>query len=413
MATSATMRCSVNQDESELKRTVAQKRRYQLLNVEQARSVASAWIDAFALGARVDFGLPEVDDRYHIWRVPVLQAASKHRVGECVIDAKTATVVRERSTDHDVLRTRLERPNVRRAREQRRPRMSAPVVRQPVPNTIALGKSEDVLPRLDEGSIDLVFTSPPYYNARPEYTDYVSYEDYLEKMRSIIRACSRVLAEGRFFVLNVAPVLIRRTDRGSASRRIAVPFDFHRLFVEEGFDFIDDIIWLKPEGAGWATGRGRRFAADRNPLQYKAVPVTEYLLVYRKHTDKLIDWHIRSHPNPELVQQSKIADGYERTNVWKITPAHTTEHPAVFPLELAEKVLAYYSFKGDTVLDPFAGVGTVGAAAVKLGRGFCLVEQTPKYVELIRESALHWLKERAAEVRCINCPPLQKPQLLF
>jgi len=37
--------------------------------------------------------------------------------------------------------------------------------------------------------------------------------------------------------------------------------------MEEGFDFIDDIIWVKPEGAGWATGRGRRFAADRNPLQ--------------------------------------------------------------------------------------------------------------------------------------------------
>ena len=60
----------------------------------------------------------------------------------------------------------------------------------------------------------------------------------------------------------------------------------HRLFTKEGFDFIDDIIWVKPEGVGWATGRGRRFAADRNPLQYKPVPVTEYVLVYRKHTKR-------------------------------------------------------------------------------------------------------------------------------
>ncbi len=51
---------------------------------------------------------------------------------------------------------------------------------------------------------------------------------------------------------------------------------------------MDDVHWVKPEGAGWANGRGRRFAADRNPLQYKPVPVTEYVLVYRKHTDSLI-----------------------------------------------------------------------------------------------------------------------------
>jgi DNA modification methylase len=79
----------------------------------------------------------------------------------------------------------------------------------------------------------------------------------------------------------------------------------HRLFIEEGYDFIDDIIWEKPEGAGWATGRGRRFAADRNPLQYKPVPVTEYVLVYRKRTDKLIDWNIRTHPTKMLLPNQK------------------------------------------------------------------------------------------------------------
>jgi DNA modification methylase len=133
--------------------------------------------------------------------------------------------------------------------------------------------------------------------------------------------------------MNVAPVLVRRARRSKSSKRIAVPFDVHRLFVEEGFDFIDDIIWVKPEGAGWATGRGRRFATDRNPLQYKAVPVTEYILVYRKHTDLLIDWHIRNHPDKKIVEASKIPDDYERTNVWKIHPASHPDHPAVFPLE--------------------------------------------------------------------------------
>ena len=145
------------------------------------------------------------------------------------------------------------------------------------------------------------------------------------------------------------------------------------IFNEEGYEFVDDIIWVKPEGAGWATGRGRRFAADRNPLQYKTVPVTEHVLVYRKRTDKLIDWNIRNHPNQKAVKESKIDDSYERTDIWRITPAHSKRHPAIFPKELAEKIIKYYSFKTDVVLDPFGGIGTVGEAATKLGRRFVLV----------------------------------------
>jgi DNA modification methylase len=208
-------------------------------------------------------------------------------------------------------------------------------------------------------------------------------------------------------------VLVRRANRNEASRRIAVPFDVHRIFIEEEYDFIDDIIWVKPEGAGRATGRGRRFAADRNPLQYKPVPVTEYILVYRKRTSKLIDWNIRAHPNPELVEDSRIGDDYERTNIWNIKPAYDKRHPAIFPAELAEKVISYYSFKNDVVLDPFAGIGTVGEAAVKLGRRFVLIEQDEQYFSVIRERVKDWLGIEAKSVFTLNCPPIQADDRLF
>jgi DNA modification methylase len=90
------------------------------------------------------------------------------------------------------------------------------------------------------------------HRAGRRFTD----EEYLLKMRKIIHQAHRVLNEGRFFVMNIAPVLIRRASRNQASKRIPVPFDMHQVFTQEGFDFIDDIIWVKPEGAGWATGRG-------------------------------------------------------------------------------------------------------------------------------------------------------------
>ena len=201
-------------------------------------------------------------------------------------------------------------------------------------------------------------------------------------------------------------MLIRRASRSESSKRIAVPFDFHRIFIEEGFEFIDDIIWVKPEGAGWATGRGRRFAADRNPLQYKAVPVTEYVLVYRKKTNKLIDWHIRKHPDQNIVDGSRVEDGYEVTNIWKIHPAHSKKHPAIFPLELAEKVIRYYSFKNDVILDPFAGIGTVGEAAAKLNRRFALFEINEDYIDEIKRNIESWLQQKVEDVNWINCEPV-------
>ncbi len=390
---------------------VSQQRKYLVLNVQAARQIARVWLERAHLENVVGFGLPEIDDRYHIWRVPLVNNATQEKVGEVAIDAYTSLILEDKSTPPEILEARL----LGRAKPRRkttRPHKSTYVLSS-LRNTIAQGDAEEILQELPAESVNLIFTSPPYYNARPEYADYLSYEEYLLKMRKILHHCHRVLAEGCFFVMNVAPVLVRRANRNQSSRRIAVPFDMHRLFIEEGYDFIDDIIWEKPEGAGWATGRGRRFAADRNPLQYKPIPVTEYILVYRKHTDKLIDWNIRAHPDKKLVEESKIGDDYERTNIWRIQPAHDPRHPAVFPLELAEKVIRYYSFKGDVVLDPFAGIGTVGKAAVMLGRRFVLIEQNPKYVSIIREEARLWMGKEAQSILTINCPPIEINDILL
>jgi DNA modification methylase len=380
--------------------SVYSKKHYNIVRVSQAKKVAETWLVSANLHNSVTFGLPEADDRYDIWRVPLLTINKNNKVGEVVIDAFSTLVVEGKTTKKEILEDRLlgrgEKAILRRKNNDKY------VVSQQR-NTIAYGDSEFVLQEMAAGSVDLVFTSPPYYNARPEYSDYISYEDYLLKMRKVIQATHRVLNEGRFFVMNISPVLVRRASRSEASKRIAVPFDMHKVFIDEGFDFIDDIIWVKPEGAGWATGRGRRFAADRNPLQYKTVPITEHILVYRKRTDKLIDWNIRQHPNQKAVKESRIDTPYERTDIWRITPAHSKKHPAIFPKELAEKIIKYYSFKTDVVLDPFGGIGTVGEAATKLDRRFVLIDNEKKYIDIIRREAKKWLGKSASDILYINC----------
>ncbi|MDD2773752.1 MAG: site-specific DNA-methyltransferase, partial [Elusimicrobiales bacterium] len=330
-------------------------------------------------------------------------------IGEVVIDAYTSLVTVDETTAPDVVEARLLGRNEPEAQAQTASRNSISLVR----NTVVLGDSESALLDMPSQSVDLIFTSPPYYNARPEYEDYLSYDSYLLKMRRIIHNCHQVLKEGRFFVMNVSPILIRRASRSEASTRIAVPFDMHRIFIEEGFDFIDDIHWVKPEGAGWATGRGRRFAADRQPLQYKAVPVTEYVLVYRKHTDKLIDWNIRNHEDQQSVKDSRILGEYDTTNLWRIHPAFHSQHPAVFPVELAKRVIRYYSFKNDVVLDPFAGTGTVGRAAIAQSRRFVLMENEPKYMNIIRREMPDWLGISAKDVLFIGSQPPDTSSLLL
>jgi DNA modification methylase len=389
---------------------VAEDRNYLVTTVAQAKKISRGWLTAIDLLNVVALGLPEVDDRYHIWRVPLCQL-SRHKIGEVVIDAFTSEIDVTKTTSPAILEARLLKKS--EERPIKNSKLESEYSECSLRNTIGLGNCTELMEDMPAKSVDLIFTSPPYFNARPEYSEYEQYDQYLFLIRQVVKRAHRVLKDGRFFVINTSPVLLRRSHRSQSSKRIGVPFDIHRLLIEEGYDFIDDIIWLKPEGAGWATGRGRRFAADRHPLQYKAVPVTEYVMVYRKRTDTLIDWHIRNHPSKEIVSSSRIRDDYERTNVWRISPSHHSGHPAAFPLELAKKVISYYSFKEDVVLDPFAGSGTVGAAAAMLDRRFVLFDSNAKYIELMQQSVGSWLGKAADDIMWLNCKPAPASEYLF
>ena len=346
------------------------------MTAPEVRSAVSKWAQGRI--TNVDIGLPEYDDRLNLWRVSLLALHNgREPVAEVRVDNKGIVVF---TSDLSLVAERCRQAKKKVKGSNRTTAISF----CPVESRIVLGDSVEVLADHPPDSVQLIFTSPPYFNAKPEYHESVDYEAYLLMLRKVFQGCHDVLSEGRFLVVNTSPVLVRRAHRQAASRRYPIPFDLHRVLDDIGFDFVDDIIWQKPEGAGWHLGRGRRFSADRQPLQYKAVTVTENIVVYRKRTDKLIDWNLRQHPDQRAVHESLIGDGYERTNIWQIHPASRKDHPAVFPEALVERVKKYYSFKRDMVLDPFAGVGTVGRVAHDLERRFMLVEKSPQYFDIIR-----------------------------
>ena len=83
------------------------KRGYAILNVSQAKKVAKKWVSHLELGGVISFGLPEIDDRYNVWRIPLLTKSSSKKIGEVVIDAKTSLVIESKSTKKEILETRL------------------------------------------------------------------------------------------------------------------------------------------------------------------------------------------------------------------------------------------------------------------------------------------------------------------
>lgn len=358
---------------------IADLRNYFVKNTEQAKEITKLFLkENIDPNLDYDFGLPEVHDRYHVWNVPVKY--NGELIGTISINAFTGKVDESLSSNISTIKERISGVS-EIARKKTAKKKKKDYIISNLGNMVLKGRAECALSTLPNESVDMIFTSPPYYNARKQYSEYATYDDYLKLIRSVVRECARVLIDGKFFIINSSHVLIPRASRNESSTRIPVPFDIHQIFMEEGFEFVDDIIWQKPEGAGWASGRGRRFSADRNPMQYKAVPVTEYVMVYRKKPSILIDYYIRNHPDQEIISRSKIEDGYEKTNVWYISPARDKRHPAIFPKELAEKVIKYYSFENDVVLDPFGGIGTTARAAFENNRRFVTVECDDKYIE--------------------------------
>ena len=242
-------------------------------------------------------------------------------------------------------------------------------------NVVVNADTIETMNILQDESIHLTFTSPPYYNAR-DYSIYPSYKHYIDFLTEVFKEVYRITKEGRFLILNTSPIIIPRISRSHSSKRYPIPFDIHQYLMEMGWEFIDDIVWLKPEAS--VKNRIGGFMQHKKPLGYKPNSVTEYLMVYRKSTEKLLDWNIKQY-DWNTILESKVADGYETTNVWKIDPCFDKIHSAVFPVELCKRVIQYYSYKGDLVFDPFGGSGTMGKTAKSLGRYFFLTEKDETY----------------------------------
>ncbi len=233
---------------------------------------------------------------------------------------------------------------------------------------------------LDDQSVHLVITSPPYwnlkrYNENPDQLGHIQdYEAFLGELEKVWRHVFRILVPGGRLVCVVGDVCVARRRFG---RHLVFPLhaDISVLCRRIGFDNLNPIIWHKIANASYEVPNGSKFLGK--PYEPNAIIKNdiEFILMQRKPGGY-------RKPTDSQRETSRIAkDRFDRwfQQIWMIPGASTKHHPAPFPLELANRLVRMFSFTGDTVLDPFCGSGTTMIAALRTGRNSIGVEIDPEY----------------------------------
>jgi len=215
--------------------------------------------------------------------------------------------------------------------------------------------------------VDLVFTSPPYWDQRPEYAEYKSLQDYLTQMSNIFAQCYRLLREGSICVVNIGQ-----------DTAVDLPSHISLELENVKFQYVDTICWNKNSEIG---ERGMFLKKNLYYPNYTWEPI----YVYRKPFPDELMGKISDSNFPKFEERFKGAiESNYRTNLWNIRPQSNSDHPAVFPLALAKAVIMCYSGKGSKILDPFGGSGTTAQACEEIGdRIYLLIERKKEYYDLI------------------------------
>ncbi len=240
---------------------------------------------------------------------------------------------------------------------------------------------------LNDNSIHLVVTSPPYwnlkkYNDTPHQLGHIGdYETFLGELRKVWEHVYRLLVPGGRLVCVVGDVCVSRKRFG---RHLVFPLhaDICVMCRKIGFDNLNPIIWNKISNASYEVSNGSRFLGK--PYEPNAIIKNdiEFILMQRKPGGY-------RKPSEKQRDQSRIAkEDFDKwfQQIWTITGASTRRHPAPFPLELAERLVRMFSFTGDTVLDPFCGSGTTMIAAAKHTRNSIGIEVDPQYCRMAAKS---------------------------
>jgi DNA modification methylase len=237
--------------------------------------------------------------------------------------------------------------------------------------------------KIDPASVALVVTSPPYF-AGKQYEQALgeghipaTYLEYLEMLERVFAECVEKLEPGGRIAVNVAN-LGRKPYRSLAADVTTILQDRLRLLLR------GEIVWWKARGAGGSCAWGS-FQSPANPVLRD---LTERVIIASKgRFDRALTARQRAAkgmPSRATVTKDEFMEA--TLDVWEIPSESATRvgHPAPFPVELPQRLIELYTYRGDLVLDPFMGSGTTAIAAVRTGRRYIGYDTDETYVEKAR-----------------------------
>jgi len=227
------------------------------------------------------------------------------------------------------------------------------------------------MPGLRPESVHLILTSPPYWTLK-EYRDsdaqlghVEDYEEFLNELDSVWKRCYDALVPGGRLICVVGDVCLSRRENGGRHTVVPLHASIQERCRKIGFDNLAPIIWHKIANAAYEVDGGSGFLGK--PYEPNAVIKNdiEFILMERKPGG------YRAPDISTKVLSLISAENHKKwfQQIWTgLTGASTKDHPAPYPVELAERLVRMFSFVGDTILDPFLGTGTTTVAAAKWGR---------------------------------------------
>lgn len=255
----------------------------------------------------------------------------------------------------------------------------------PTTHSLFLGDARN-LSNLKPESVHLVLTSPPYWTLK-EYRDsdaqlghIEDYDQFLQELDRVWRHCFEALVPGGRLICVVGDVCLSRRENGGRHTVVPLHASIQERCRKLGFDNLAPIIWHKISNAVYEVENGSAGFLGK-PYEPNAVIKNdiEFILMERKpggYRAPDISTKILS-----LISAENHKKWFQQ--IWTgVTGASTREHPAPYPIELAERLVRMFSFVGDTVLDPFLGTGTTTVAAAKWGRNSIGFEVDPHYFSL-------------------------------